>query len=199
MVVARGQPLDREPAAEIDRQQRRRRKCALVGTGYAGRRHVHDQPPAVTSLRTGRIRALDPAVYRDRTGPGVERELERPQREGVVDLGDGVNPGGGGRAEQGHLELAVLFQPEPVVGGQDLPDGEPDLGAAVVDTLPLRGGAIPGQIGRQVEGCLEIGPVHEDRHRRHPGDEHQHRHRPGHGAGQRSEPEEASARGYRFL
>jgi hypothetical protein len=76
-----------------------------------------------------------------------------------------VDPRRGRGAEQGHLELPVFLELVAVVPGHGLPDHEADLLAPVVDPLPLRGRAVAGQVGGEVEGGrLQVGTVDEQPH-----------------------------------
>ena len=86
---------------------------------------------------SGGVPSSAPAIV-DRAGAGIERELERVQREGAVHAARSSDARGRGRAEQRHLQAAVLRELEPVVGRERLADGEADLLAAVVDAAPLR-------------------------------------------------------------
>ena len=62
-----------------------------------------------------------------------------------------------GRAQERHLEAAVLLELVAVRGGQGLAHREADLLAAVVDALPLRGGPVAGEVGGEVgDGGLEV-------------------------------------------
>src|SRR5207237_5248957 len=96
----------------------------------------------VARLRARAARGLDgqeqaPAVHRarDLDGPRarVHGELERPYLERLVHLDGGVQADGAGRAEEGHLDLAVLLELEPVGDGQGLADHEADLVPAGID------------------------------------------------------------------
>src|SRR5580765_1663857 len=101
-------------------------------------RHVQLQPETVE-------RAAD----LDWAGAGIERELERLQRELPVDAGGGVDGRGARCPEQRHLQAAVLLELEAVISGNGLTDGEADFLAAVVDAVPRRVGAVAREIGRQ--------------------------------------------------
>ena len=124
--------------------------------------------------------AVDAAGDPNRAGAGIEREVERLQRERAIDSRGGVDAGGRGRAEQRHLEAAVFLQLEASIGRDGLADREADLLAAVVHAAPVRGRAVVREVGRKVGGRdLEIGAVHEHHHRNDPAEHEKPGKRPG--------------------
>ena len=117
---------------------RRRARFSISTGGSLERRALRCACRRRCRISSDRRRPSSAARQRERPGAGVERELERPQRERLVDPRRGLQDGRRRRAEQRHLQAAVLLQFEAVVGGHHLADGEADLLAAVVDAAPLR-------------------------------------------------------------
>ena len=148
----------RQAPAQVHHQRRRLLQVADLGAGTGAAADLQREAQAVELAR-----------HRERAGARVERELERPQREGPVHARGGLEDGGGGRAEQRHLQPAVFLQLEAVVDRHHLPDGEADFLAAVVDASPLRFGAVAGQIGGQVRRRLEVRLLDERGHGQRPG------------------------------
>jgi hypothetical protein len=98
----------------------------------------------------------------------------------------GADRGGGGRAEQRHLQPPVFLQLEAVALGQRLADGEADLFAAIIDAAPHGGRSVAREIGRERRARgFEIRTAQQQRHDRDPRDENQERHGPRDGARQR--------------
>ncbi len=147
----------RQAPAQVHHQRRRLLQVADLGAGTGAAANLQREAQAVELARD-----------RERPGARVERELERPQREGPVHSRGGLEDGGGGRAEQRHLQPAVLLQFEAVVDRHHLPDGEADFLAAVVDAPPLRFGAVAGQVGGQVRRRLEVGLLDQRGHGQRP-------------------------------
>ena len=147
------EPAARQPARQV---QRRARAAPPARAPRCGCRRRRDASSVEATARR-RAPHLDGPV------PGSSENSNDAQREAAVDAGRGARSRRGRRAEQRHLQPAVLLQLEPVVGRHRLADGEADLLAAVVDAAPRRAptrsarGRWPGCGGR-----LEVGPVDEE-------------------------------------
>ena len=144
--------------------------------------------------------AVDLAGDAGRAGAGVEGEVEALEGERAVHRRDAGQADGGGGPEEGHLQAAVLPDLVPVLGGQGLAHREADLVAAVVDALPLGGGAVVGQVRGQRHRDREVGLAEEEPHLDHPGRDRQ----DGEGAGETAgegtgEPQRSSLRPSRLI
>ena len=153
----------RSPAAA-----RRRDRLRLNAGGSVSSRVSLRVPDGVCTVMR-KVVPVDLPADRDGPRPRVEGEVERPQLELAVDDRGRVQARRRGGAEERHLQPAVLLQLVAVVAGDRLSDQEPDLLAAGVHALPLRAGAVAGEIGAQGHrGGLEVA-LGEDSHLRDPG------------------------------
>src|SRR6476660_10577061 len=118
------------------------------------------------------------AMHPGAPGTGIERKVERLQGEVPIDPRGRTQGHYIPRAEQRHLQAAVLLQFEPVLSLNDLADGESYLFVAVVHATPLRGLAVSRKVGRKVaRRCQDERAVDEERHCGDPCTEHQERDR----------------------
>src|ERR1700741_1811565 len=88
----------------------------------------------------------------DRSGAWIERELERLEREILIDAGGGMNRRGTRGAEERHLQTAVLLEVEAVSLRHDLADGEAEFFAPGINAAPRGGGPVRAVSGRQRRG-----------------------------------------------
>ena len=148
-----------------------------AGGSDSVRTSVRVRPPLVIGKR--QRQPIQGAAHAHRAGAGVQREVEGLEGERAVHSRRGANGGRARGAEQRHLEPAVLLQLEPVIGRDDLADGEANLLAAVVDAAPLCGRAVTREVGGEVgRRGHEVGAVHEHRHATDPGQHDQPGERP---------------------
>ena len=138
---------------------------------------------------TSRVRRRPSTRPRTSIGPvpGSSENSKACSANALVDVRGGADRRRRRRAEQRHLQPAVLLEIEPLAVRHGLADGEADLLAAVVDAAPDRARSRSAR-GRW-RGCrrLEIRPVDQHRHHGDPADHQQDRNRAGDRPGQRSE------------